>query len=718
MRKISVITKVLFLFFVGSVFMTLSYLLTAGWTISSSVTNQVKSGLENSAENKQFALEQLITSDKNMLDAYLDTPDSQKPLLNARASWMKLKENQTALLRESYVTGNPHPVSERHKLMRGVGKPTAYDIMHETLHPMFGRMVNRSETSDIALLDLNGNFVYTYAKLTDFGGNISHHNLSTASAQAAKIAYADQNNWRDEESQKKSGRQFYFTGLRPDGDGKISAAIASPVFYGDNALGLIVATVDMTGVATVLNSKSGFGDTERSFIVNRAGTGYLIDSSGKVVEKVDFPSEFINASYASGAKTDTVSLSGTPSLAIANAMDLMGKQFVLAQSLAETDVSSSSRNVVVTMVIAGIFCLVPLLVLVWFGAKKLLSPLALLTNVARELSDGNLEVGICQYQRTDEIGEMAGALAVFKENAIERERLANEQLETQEQRDKRSEIVDRLIAEFQTEVVGCLEEVDSVSNSMKETADVLVNETSTTAKAADEVVQSSAGASGNVKSVAAAAEELSSSISTINGSLQSTGNSIDDCNTGASETHLKVQELADSAKRIGDVVNLISEIAEQTNLLALNATIEAARSGEAGKGFAVVAQEVKALASQTSNATEQISAQVNEIQQSSSLAVEAISSIVSTMEKINAETNEIMGSVEQQGLATSEISQHALEASNSTESVVSSVESIHSSITQNHQAADGVSSASVQLSQQTEELRNLVNSFLCEVAAS
>src|SRR5207253_413413 len=173
-------------------------------------------------------------------------------------------------------------------------------------------------------------------------------------------------------------------------------------------------------------------------------------------------------------------------------------------------------------------------------------------------------------------------------------------------------------------------------------------------------------ASTNVGTVAAATEELTASISNISQQVARSAEIAGKAAEEARRTNIVVEGLATGTQKIGEVVTLIQNIASQTNLLALNATIEAARAGEHGRGFAVVASEVKALANQTAKATEEISAQVQDIQNATSEAVNAIQAIGGTIAEIDEISNEISASVNQQGAATREIAGNVQQAANGT----------------------------------------------------
>ncbi|AWJ89392.1 chemotaxis protein [Azospirillum baldaniorum] len=345
-------------------------------------------------------------------------------------------------------------------------------------------------------------------------------------------------------------------------------------------------------------------------------------------------------------------------------------------------------------------------------------PIAGITDVMARLATGDTSVTVPGLSRGDEIGGMAKAVAVFKDNAVDRERMRVAEEAERRAKERRTHAVEELVQSFDRNVSGILRtvasaatELEATAQSMLTTADQTKGQAASTAAAAEQ-------ASVNVQTVAAATNELSASINEISGQVTRSTNIASHAVGEAQQTNERVQGLVAQAQRIGDVVKLITDIASQTNLLALNATIEAARAGEAGKGFAVVASEVKNLANQTAKATEEIASQIASMQEATGGAAAAINGIGDTIGTISEIATIIASAVEEQGSATGEIARNVQQAAQGTHLVTTNITEVSDGATQTGSAATQVLGAAGELSRQSEVLRTEVERFLAGIRAA
>ena len=260
--------------------------------------------------------------------------------------------------------------------------------------------------------------------------------------------------------------------------------------------------------------------------------------------------------------------------------------------------------------------------------------------------------------------------------------------------------------------------LSAASGDLEKTARTLTDNADNTTRLASVVANASENASNNVQAVASATEELASSVREISSQVQESSRVALSAVKQADETDGRINALSQAASRIGDVIKLITSVAEQTNLLALNATIEAARAGDAGRGFAVVAQEVKALASQTAKATDEIGIQIAGMQTATQEAVGSIKMISSTIGKISEITSAISAAIEEQGAATQEISGNIQRTASGTSEVAGTIAEVSQGATQTGAASSQLLSSAKQLSVSTASLQSEIDGFLKSIAAA
>jgi methyl-accepting chemotaxis protein len=354
----------------------------------------------------------------------------------------------------------------------------------------------------------------------------------------------------------------------------------------------------------------------------------------------------------------------------------------------------------------------------WFYVNRnLLRRLKRISAAMTDLAGGEIGEDLADDGR-DEIAGMARAVAVFRDNAIERRRLASQTEADQAAREARAKTIEELIARFETVSGRALAAVSDAAGEMSSAAQALDLSSRSAGETTAQVNQSGARAAQNVDTVAAAAEEMTGSIAEIAQQIVRSSQIARTAAARVSQTNEDVAALNEAASRIGDIVRLINDIAEQTNLLALNATIEAARAGEAGKGFAVVASEVKSLAVQTGKATASISDQINGIQTATGKAVGAIATIGEVIDEMNAISGAIAAAMEEQRAAASEITRAAQEAAAGARGVSQSIARVDAAAGETGQCAAQVSAASQALNAESGALKGAVSEFLAGVRSA
>ena len=434
----------------------------------------------------------------------------------------------------------------------------------------------------------------------------------------------------------------------------------------------------------------------------------LVGLAGSYAETFGRTVEVIN--HRNGIITGTLDVIGP---ALADSMEgLKLDNKALQDELGPRATEAMARAVMTTEIIAPLAILLGGL-LAFFIGRAVSRPIVDMTQAMGRLAQGDLDAQVPAIGQRDEIGDMASAVQVFKDNAIAVEKLKQER-EAQEQRaqkEKRQQMMD-LADKFESSVGAIIGTVSSASTELQHTAQSMSSTAEETSSKSSMVASASEEASTNVQTVASSTEELTASIAEISRQISESNSIAKRAEEDAVSANEDVQGLSQAARTIGDVVGLISDIAEQTNLLALNATIEAARAGEAGKGFAVVASEVKSLANQTAKATEEISSQVENMQTATGNTVEAIQKISEVIKQISDNSTSIASAVEQQNAATREISRNVQEAASGTQGVATNIASVQKAAEETGASSSQVLSAAGELSQQSETLRGEVETFI------
>ena len=388
---------------------------------------------------------------------------------------------------------------------------------------------------------------------------------------------------------------------------------------------------------------------------------------------------------------------------------------------AATEVAATERVSTFTLVLWGVSAVVFLIIGAGiFGvAFGVIRPIAEMTNVMKGLAGGDLKVSVPALSRDDEVGAMARAVQVFKENAQRVQSMEQEQagLKQKAEADRRA-AMQQMAGGFDSAIGKIIQTVSTASSELESSAGRLTKTAEVTQTLSATVASAAEQSSANAQSAAAAAEEMASSVSEISRQVQDSHKISREAVSQVEQTNARIADLTQSASRIGEVVKMISAVAEQTNLLALNATIEAARAGEAGRGFAVVASEVKALAAQTAKATEEISEQIGQMQSATSQSVSAIQGIGGTIGRIAEISQAIAAAVVEQGAATQEISRNVQRAAHGASQVAGSITDVNRGATDTGSASTHVHGLAQSLLGQSNHLKGEVEKFLSTVRAA
>ncbi|KAA5606720.1 HAMP domain-containing protein [Roseospira marina] len=439
----------------------------------------------------------------------------------------------------------------------------------------------------------------------------------------------------------------------------------------------------------------------------RRGLGALANTKGALIANVNVKdpeaSAALNQAFGSQIEDladvfDTLVVDSAAiqqaEMAMGTARDDLESALVAASSAAQDRARDDGRFAETLLLVGTGLALALGVVGAILIGRSIARPVEAITGVMKRLASNDLDVEVPGRTRRDEIGAMAAAVEVFKDNSRRVEALQAEQALAARQNERRvmAEMM-ALTNALDEEVRAAVATVQDQAHAMHDAAVDMAEAVQQTEHRSGAAADASRNAAGNVESVAAAAEEMAASIKEISRQVSGASDIAQRAAAQAETTNTRIQGLAQAAVQIGEVVDLISDIAKQTNLLALNATIEAARAGEAGRGFGVVANEVKSLANQTARATEDIGTQIGQIQTATQDAVDAIAAIVGVIGEINEVTTAVSAAVEQQTASTSEISHGAMEASRSTQDASDNITEVSRSTEQTGTRARDVQDA-------------------------
>ncbi len=677
---------------------------------SSDLTDAAKGKLEATVEGRKVELDRYLEGVRQDILILAGIKTVADGLTEFDYGYKAIKGGKDQL-RKLYAT---EPDAAKRRSVDSANDGSDYSDVHARYHGWFRNFMAAKGFPDIFLVNPDGAVVYSVSKGADYATNLMTGKWKDGDLARLfhRIAAAPQKG------------QVFFTDVSAFAEmgGEPASFIGAPVIGDDGQyLGALIFQMPIGRINDIMQLAVGMGQTGQTYLVGADKTlrsqPRLSTTAAILRQRVD--NAAVEAALAGHKGVVRVSsLRGEPAVAVYAPLSFLGTQWAVIGEIELAEVTAPAHAMGQFMLIGGAIVLIAVVAIGLAVARNTTSPLSAMTTAMGSLASGHLDTVIPALHRTDEIGEMAQAVQVFKDNALQMDRLQKQQadLKRQAEMDRRQAMRD-MADNFETSVRSVVDGVSSAAGDMKQTAEVMSRTADATTLQSSTAAQAAAEAAGNVRSVADASTQLSSSISDIAAHVARSAEIAGIAVGEAQRADQMVKGLADAAQKIGEVVDLINAIAAQTNLLALNATIEAARAGDAGKGFAVVAGEVKTLASQTGRATEEISVQIGNVQRATQDAVAAIHGIAGTITQINDIASTMSVAVETQGATTREIARSVALAAEGTRVVTSNISGVTATAADAERAAEQVLSAAAGLSRQSEQLRTQVDSFLANIRA-
>ncbi|MCJ8322607.1 MAG: HAMP domain-containing protein [Rhizobiales bacterium] len=678
--------------------------------IESSITNAVDERVEIVLASQKASLSNYLAEIENDLQQKSLNIEIQQALVEFDAAWVGMKNGQQETLQNAYISSNPHKLGEKEKLDFAPEK-TPYNLVHKNYHPKIRDFLYARGYYDIFLFNTDGDLIYTVFKELDYATNLSvgmyaETGLGTVFQKAMKLDAGEQ----------------VFDDFKPysPSNGAAASFIAQPVFSAaGERLGVIAFQMPIANINNTMKTHGHLGENGETFIVGDDGlirNDSVLNEEYKILETTIATPLLKEASFDSVQTNYDEVFNGQHSIMTVTNLKFHETTWTLIAIQATEEVFAPlvyARN---NMLIIVFGTLSFIAVAGLFLSNSITKPISKLTNRMSSLSEGLLDADVEGADRKDEIGEMAKAVLVFKQNAEENVRSdASKQARLKEDKE-RAEFLNTAIEEFKTFSAEKLDKVNIATNNLETAAENLSNSAEDMSEQSQKVQANVDNTSANVGSAAAATEEMAASISEISERAASSTTVAEDAKKKTKETVDKIATLTESAKQIEQVVKLINEIAEQTNLLALNATIESARAGEAGRGFAVVANEVKSLAEQTSKATDQIANQITSMQQDSGIAAKAIAEVEEVIASLAESSIGVAAAVEEQSSVIGEISSNVANASNLSSQSAESMGVVTEIIGTAKDISGEVSNLAEDMKTQVGDLENDITEFLRKVS--
>lgn len=682
--------------------------------------------------SREASLQAYLTSIQEDLSSMAYSPYVRQALYDYTSAWDELAVNQTKRLQDVYINANgdkasgknQEPIGKKENY-DGPSEGTTYDAYHRQYHPWFRHFLRQRSYYDIFLFDTKGNLVYTVFKELDYATNLVSGEWKDTDLGVVYRAARD--------NPQKDFQVFAdFRPYKPSYDVPASF-IAQPILNDDETLaGVVVFQMPISRINALMQLSTGLGESGETYLV---GTDLLMRSDSRFLKEGD-KSSILNTKVTAQAiepalaalKSDKQDVDhyqvitdyrGIPVMSSYSAFNFLGTNWVI---LAEIDMAEIMEPINKMKLFVFLSALVGLFFVVLasiFISRKLSRPITQMSEAMSELAQSNFKVSIPGTERHDEIGQMAASVQVFKENGLEtirlqEEAMANEVRAVEEKKQAMRDLADT----FDEQVGGMIKGLAVSAEKLQEASRIMQATARETADASTSVAGASEETSANVNTVASATEEMTASAHEISHQVSDVASKASKAADSASRTSKQVNELNVLVGNIGEVVYAIKDIAEQTNLLALNATIEAARAGEAGKGFAVVADEVKKLASETAQKTEEIEKRISQIQSATQASVTAMQEIIDGVSDIDGLSASAAGAVEEQNAVIAEITRNISEVSDASQEVARVIGQVQMAAAQTGEVAGSLNRSADEIADLSGNLEKAVSSLLSRIRNS
>jgi methyl-accepting chemotaxis protein len=686
---------------------------TSYWQSANTLTNSSKELLSAATVSRAKAVTELLAEVEGQTKELASSQQVSTALDRFVTAYGELGPDAEAQLQGLYIDQNPNAIGQKEKFDAAASGST-YDATHAVLHPWFRSILKMNDFYDIFLFDAQGRNVYTVFKERDFATQLANGRWKDSNLGAlvrdVLAGPAD-----------ATPKLADFSPYAPSNDVP-AGFVAMPIKGADGKIkGVFAIQLSINKLDKAMAPIPANGMTGENMLIGTDGlmrnNSHLEKEPTILKRKVDNRPLALAREGKSGVMIDT-NYAGQADFVSYAPVEVMGTKFSILSDITRAEVNKPLaalgwQVLLITLAISGLAAVIG----IWF-ARSIAKPIHGLTGAMRDLAGGRTDIEIPGVERHDELGTMAGAVEVFRENALERVKLEQMSKEDTLVQMQRAETITQATLDYERAAGDMLRAVAAASAELEATALTMTAAAERTNHMAISVAAAAEESTVCASTAAGSAESLTGSITTIQSNVAQSGEVADEAVRLSAEAQTAVGELATSAKRIGEVVELIKGIADQTNLLALNATIEAARAGEAGKGFAIVAQEVKNLASQTGNATEDIAAQIGSIRGAVEGAVGAMSRIEAVIQRINDNALTIGKSVNMQAEVTNEIASAIGQVAASSQSVAADVSLVTETASETGAAAGQVLAASRELSQQASKLDYETLEFLARVRAA